>query len=111
MEAIGNLAREWYQKPDAGPIGAPTEKDYKLQSFSVAMCWSACDRLGTVIRLLATQHATDVLVARIGKKLGVEDGYPKWTAAAAEISKFFVETFWNAQLSSFVSVAGTDQVR
>ena len=66
LEQVGERAYAIYDKPDAGLWELRTRA--AVHTYSAAMCWAACDRLG---------NAAD--------KLGLADRAAFWNGRAAEI--------------------------
>ncbi len=91
LEGLGNHAANLYDKPDAGPW------EYRGRSephtYSSIMCWAACDRL-----------------ARIAKRLNVEDRARHWSAKAAKIRDAILSAAWNDKRKSFVASFGSDDL-
>lgn len=50
LERIGEYAWQLHDKPDAGPWELRTRQH--VHTYSAAMCWAACDRLGNAARTL-----------------------------------------------------------
>ena len=75
LEAIGDLAWDVYDKPDAGLWELRTRQS--VHTYSSAMCWAACDRL-----------------ANAAHKLGLEDRAAFWQDRADQMHAVIVDKAW-----------------
>jgi pentatricopeptide repeat protein len=75
LEAIGDLAWDVHDKPDAGLWELRTRQT--VHTYSAAMCWAACDRL-----------------ANAAHKLGLEDRCSFWQDRADTMHATIVEKAW-----------------
>ncbi len=75
LEAIGDLAWDVYDKPDAGLWELRTRQS--VHTYSAAMCWAACDRL-----------------ANAAHKLGLEARAAFWQDRADQMHAVIVEKAW-----------------
>jgi GH15 family glucan-1,4-alpha-glucosidase len=84
LEHIGLLSVKSYKEPDAGLW--ELRGSLRLHTFSVVMCWAACDRLG-----------------KIAKKLNLEDRTVFWFDHAKQIRDFILENAWDPIQECFTS--------
>ena len=91
LEALGELAAERYDKPDAG-IWEYRNRE-SVHTFSAVMCWAACDRL-----------------ARIARYLGEEDRADHWEGVAGEMHTRICDETWSEERGSFVGSFGGDEM-
>jgi GH15 family glucan-1,4-alpha-glucosidase len=84
LEPLGRRALAVYTEPDAGLWERRT--DAQVHTFSVAMCWAACDRL-----------------ARIAARVGLPERAHAWRNHALGIAHFVDEHCFNAQRRTFVA--------
>ncbi|SNB64607.1 Glucoamylase (glucan-1,4-alpha-glucosidase), GH15 family [Arboricoccus pini] len=90
LERLGEMARELYDKPDAGLW--ELRQNARIHTHSSMMCWAACDRL-----------------ARIARQLGETERATYWSDSAAAIKAVILRRAWNESMQSFVSsFEGTD---
>jgi hypothetical protein len=90
LEQVGERAYEAYDEPDAGPWELRTRT--AIHTYSVLMCWAACDRL-----------------ARAAHVLGLADRSTLWQERADRIRRFIEETAWRPELGRFAATAhGSD---
>ncbi|MEN3974039.1 glycoside hydrolase family 15 protein [Emcibacter sp. SYSU 3D8] len=91
LEHLGEKARERAFVPDAGlwELRGRTH----VHTHSAALCWAACDRL-----------------ARIALELELPDRAAYWRAEADHIAEVILDKAWNAELGSFVSALGGEDV-
>jgi GH15 family glucan-1,4-alpha-glucosidase len=89
LEVLGEQAFARYALPDAGIWEFRGRQE--VHTFSAMMCWAACDRL-----------------ARIARRLRLEDRAAFWSQRAAQIHRRICDSGWNAQLGSFVATFGGD---
>ena len=89
LEALGELAANLFDKPDAG-IWELRGK-LRVHTFSSVMCWAGCDRL-----------------ARIATHLGLPDRARYWRAHADRMHTVICERSWNAKLKAFVGTMDGD---
>jgi len=87
LESIGESALRNFDQPDAGLW--EYRGRLEVHSFSVLMCWAACDRL-----------------ARIASHLGLHDRNEYWSRHAAQIAAFLDERAWNRGLNTYVGSFG-----
>lgn len=82
LEEIGDQAVRRFEEPDAGLW--EYRGRLEVHTFSVLMCWAACDRL-----------------ARIARHLGIDDRAEVWQDRAAEIADFIDDKGWNQRLNTY----------
>jgi GH15 family glucan-1,4-alpha-glucosidase len=82
LEAIGELAFKTALEPDAGIWEYRGRA--RIHTYSAALCWAACDRLG--------QIATNLGLASRGRF---------WTRRATALRKEIVKRAWNKQMGAF----------
>ena len=87
LEALGEMARVVYNKPDAGIWELRNTE--RIHTFSSVMCWVACDRL-----------------TRIATRLGLNDRAHYWRGHADVIHRAVCENAWDAKQQSFVESFG-----
>jgi GH15 family glucan-1,4-alpha-glucosidase len=78
LERVGELAWQVHDKPDAGLWELRTRQ--AVHTYSAAMCWAACDRLG---------NAAD--------SLGVTDRAQFWNERAAKIRANIEQAAWRSE--------------
>jgi GH15 family glucan-1,4-alpha-glucosidase len=83
LEPLGERAWALHDQPDAGLWEFRGRA--AVHTYSAAMCWAACDRL-----------------ARIARKLGLDDRAGMWGERADAIRARVLERGWNAELGHFV---------
>ena len=91
LEGVGEKAFALYDKPDAGLWELRTRA--AVHTYSAAMCWAACDRLG---------NAAD--------KLGLAARAKFWNARAAKIRATIEDKAWNAKAGYFTATFGGDEL-
>jgi GH15 family glucan-1,4-alpha-glucosidase len=91
MERVGERAFAVYDKPDAGLWELRTRA--AVHTYSAAMCWAACDRLGK-----AAQH------------LGLPARAELWNARAETIRAAIEAQAWNAAEGHFTATFGGDEL-
>ncbi|ALA17207.1 MULTISPECIES: glycoside hydrolase family 15 protein [Chelatococcus] len=91
LEGLGEHAARLWAEPDAGLWEYRTLAN--VHTHSSAMCWAACDRL-----------------ARIAGRLGLPDRAVSWREKADLIRDGIFARGWNAELGTFVSRFGGDDV-
>ncbi|MFO7310119.1 MAG: glycoside hydrolase family 15 protein [Pseudomonadota bacterium] len=91
LEGLGEHAARLWAEPDAGLWEYRTLAN--VHTHSSAMCWAACDRL-----------------ARIAGRLGLPERAVYWRGKADVIRDGIFERGWNAELGTFVSRFGGDDV-
>jgi len=89
LEPLGRRAFALFDQPDAGIW--ELRGSARVHTFSVVMCWAACDRL-----------------ARIAEKVGRADAATAWHADAARIARFIDEHCYSARRNAFVATADGD---
>lgn len=91
LEEIGSLALRHFERPDAGLW----EYRGRLQvhTFSVLMCWAACDRL-----------------SRIAGHLGLAERARYWAGQAARITGFIEDGGWNEKINAYAGSFGGDSL-
>jgi GH15 family glucan-1,4-alpha-glucosidase len=87
LEEIGDKALRHFDQPDAGLW--EYRGRLEVHTFSVLMCWAACDRL-----------------ARIAAHLGLDDRAAFWSGHAERIAGFIDRDGWNGQLNSYTGSFG-----
>jgi len=83
LETIGESALRNIQQPDAGLW--EYRGRLEVHTFSVLMCWAACDRL-----------------SRIAAQLGLHERRRYWREHAGQIAELLDSRGWNARLNSYV---------
>jgi GH15 family glucan-1,4-alpha-glucosidase len=91
LERIGERAFAVYDKPDAGLWELRTRS--AVHTYSVAMCWAACDRLG-----------------KAAEKLGLTMRAELWNERAQIIRAAIEENAWNAQGGHFAATFGGSEL-
>ncbi len=91
LEPLGQLALEHWNREDAGPWEFRGER--RVHTFSAAMCWAGCDRLGRIAHRL---------------KLPVER--EQWGRAADVIRTQLLARAWNEERRAFCSSFGGDHI-
>jgi GH15 family glucan-1,4-alpha-glucosidase len=91
LEAFGESAARFFDKPDAGIWEFRTID--RVHTFSAVMCWVACDRL-----------------ARIAGWLGIEDRRVYWREKADAIHAAVMEHGWSEKHQSFVEPFGGEHL-
>jgi GH15 family glucan-1,4-alpha-glucosidase len=89
LEGLGRRAVAMHDQPDAGLWELRGRA--RVHTFSSVMCWAACDRL-----------------ARIGRRLKLDDRARHWRDEADRIRAFVEQHCWNPHLDTYVSTAGGD---
>jgi len=88
LQVLGEMAAKLAYKPDYGPKGKLSQME--RYTYSVAMCWAACDRL-----------------AKISWKLNQVDRAKYWLQIADKIHEDIMKNAWNEELQTLVSCVGT----
>lgn len=88
LEEVGESALRNFDKPDAGLW--EYRGRLEVHTFSVMMCWAACDRL-----------------SRIALRLGLDDRAAYWSDQAARIAGFIDSNAWNDELNAYVGSFGS----
>lgn len=91
LEDLGERAVNAWDKPDAGLWEYRTRM--AVHTYSAAMCWAACDRLG-----------------RIARKIGRPDRAAAWKAVAETIRESLLKNAWNEERQTFASTFGGKDV-
>ncbi len=91
LESLGRRAVEIFDQPDAGLW--EFRQRAKVHTFSSVMCWAACDRL-----------------AKIAGHMGISERAADWRGHADRIRGTVIENAWNAELGTFVTSFGGDEV-
>jgi GH15 family glucan-1,4-alpha-glucosidase len=91
LEVLGEQARRFYDQPDAG-LWEYRERQ-RLHTFSVIMCWAACDRL-----------------SKIALRLGKEDRSAYWRDSAEKIRDFVFEGAWDSEQQAFTESFGRPEL-
>ena len=91
LERLGERAWALHDQPDAGLWEFRGRAE--VHTYSTAMCWAACDRL-----------------AKIARRLDLEDRGAHWQARADAIRALVLERGWNAQRGHFVDVLGGERL-
>ena len=91
LERVGEAAARLYDQEDAGIWELRGTE--RIHTFSVLMCWAACDRLG-----------------RIARRLEVEDRAALWQARADTIRECIEREAWNEEKQSYVSAFGGSEI-
>lgn len=87
LEVLGRQAVARWDTPDAGLWEFRTRES--VHTYSVLMCWGACDRL-----------------ARIAAHLELDDRATEWGAHADTIAAAIRERGWNEEVGAYVSAFG-----
>ena len=91
LERVGQAAARFFDKEDAGIWELRGTE--RVHTFSVLMCWAACDRL-----------------ARIADRLGLENRAWLWQARADNIRETIEREAWNEDKQSYVSAFGGSEI-
>jgi GH15 family glucan-1,4-alpha-glucosidase len=91
LEPVAERAFELHDKPDASLWEFRGRE--AIHTYSAAMCWAACDRLGNAAEKLG---------------LGARSRY--WNGKAAIIKAAIESRAWNAELGRFAATFGGDQL-
>jgi len=91
LEEIGESAVRFHDQPDAGIW--EYRGRLEVHTFSVLMCWAACDRL-----------------ARIACQLNLPDRIPYWKERANRIAGVIEERGWNAELNAYSASLGDNRL-
>lgn len=91
LERLGEQAIRCALQPDAGIWELRGAR--RVHTFSVLMCWAACDRLAAIARRLKLPHR-----AR------------RWSDEAARLHAAIIDGAWSPALGSFVSTFGGDRL-
>jgi GH15 family glucan-1,4-alpha-glucosidase len=83
LEVIGELAFDTALKPDAGIWEYRGRK--RIHTYSAALCWAACDRLG-----------------QIAVHLGLNSRARQWSRRANQLRREILRRAWNAEKGAFV---------
>jgi len=91
LEVLGEHARRYYDKPDAGLWEYRGRK--RVHTFSSVMCWAACDRL-----------------AKIATVLGHAERAAYWRKSADEIRAVILEKAWDPDQQAFTESFGRPEM-
>jgi len=91
LERVGERAFALYDQPDAGLWELRTRS--AVHTYSAAMCWAACDRLGNA-----------------AQKLGLEARATLWNERARTIRAAIENGAWNAEKGYFAATFGGDDL-
>ncbi|HWA59826.1 MAG TPA: glycoside hydrolase family 15 protein [Caulobacteraceae bacterium] len=91
LEAVGERAFALYDKPDAGLWELRTRAD--VHTYSAAMCWAACDRLGNA-----------------AEKLGLAARASFWNERARVVREAIEAHAFNRQTGHFAATFGGDEL-
>ncbi|MDH5246859.1 MAG: glycoside hydrolase family 15 protein, partial [Betaproteobacteria bacterium] len=91
LEPLGVRAAELYAQPDAGPWEFRGME--RVHTFSAAMSWAGCDRLG-----------------RIAATLGLQARAEHWRSTAAGMRDSILQAAWNERRRSFTGSFGGDEI-
>ncbi len=91
LEPLGTLALRQALTPDAG-IWEYRGRT-RIHTYSAAMCWVACDRLG-----------------RIAAFLGLPDRAEQWRASAAGLRATILDRAWNKEHRVFAGSLDSDEI-
>jgi len=75
LEGLGMQAYTNYNKPDCGPLGLGSVEEGKVYTFSSLMCWTACDRLSKIAKVLKLperQHFWSETATKIKEEMMVK---------------------------------------
>lgn len=89
LEAVGELAWQVYDKPDAGLWELRTRAH--VHTYSAVMCWAACDRL---------EHAAN--------ELGLEERAAYWRRRATTMHDKILSSAWHEDSQAISAVFGDD---
>jgi GH15 family glucan-1,4-alpha-glucosidase len=87
LEALGEQARQRAFEPDAGPWEYRGRA--RIHTYSSAMCWVACDRLG-----------------QIARRLGLADRATYWEAHAHKIRERLLREAWDEERGALTGALG-----
>jgi GH15 family glucan-1,4-alpha-glucosidase len=90
LEPLGMTALDLALTPDAGIWEYRGRQ--RIHTYSAAMCWVACDRLG-----------------RIAERLGLTDRAEHWHTSAEGLRDTILERAWNAEANAFCGSLGGDE--
>lgn len=91
LEELGEKATAVWDKPDASLWEYRTRAN--VHTYSAAMCWAACDRLG-----------------KIARQLKLTERAEKWEALAQPMQQEILEKAWNPEIESFTSSFGNSDI-
>jgi GH15 family glucan-1,4-alpha-glucosidase len=91
LEKVGERAFALHDKPDAGLWELRTRA--AVHTYSAAMCWAACDRLGNA-----------------AEKLGLVARARLWNERAAQIRATIEAKSWNEEAGHFAATFGGDEL-
>lgn len=91
LERLGEQAVRCALQPDAGIWELRGTR--RVHTFSVLMCWAACDRLSSIAMRLKLPHSAQ-----------------RWATEASALHQAIVKDAWNPALGSFVSTFGGDRL-
>ncbi|MCY4548298.1 MAG: glycoside hydrolase family 15 protein [Defluviicoccus sp.] len=91
LERVGQAAARFFDTEDAGIWELRGTE--RIHTFSVLMCWAACDRL-----------------ARIARRLGLDNRGWLWEARADNIRDCIEREAWNEDKQSYVSAFGGSEI-
>jgi GH15 family glucan-1,4-alpha-glucosidase len=91
LEKVGDRAFAIYDKPDAGLWELRTRA--AVHTYSAAMCWAACDRLGNA-----------------AEAMGLSDRALFWNGRASTIRAAIEAGAWNADAGYFTATFGGDEL-
>lgn len=91
LEVVGERAFQMHDQPDAGLWELRTRAS--VHTYSAAMCWAACDRLGNA-----------------ANKLGLDAQAAFWNDRARQIRAAIEEKAFNKDLGHFAATFGGDEL-
>ncbi len=91
LEQVGERAFQLFDQPDAGPWELRTRA--AIHTYSAAMCWAACDRLGNA-----------------AGKLGLAARAAYWSERAAIIRAAIEKRAWDAKGEHYVATFDGDEI-
>jgi GH15 family glucan-1,4-alpha-glucosidase len=91
LETLGTKAAALALEPDAGIWEYRNRR--RVHTYSAAMCWAACNRLGA-----------------IAAHLGLSDRAAHWNDTADTIQKSLLERAWNPRREAFTGEFGSDDL-
>lgn len=91
LERLGEEAFRAALTPDAG-IWEYRGRS-RVHTYSAAMCWAACDRLGRIARLLS-----------------IDDAASHWAGRATRLRDAVLERAWNPKRNAFTAAFGEDDL-
>ncbi len=91
LEQLGRQASRFALEPDAGIWEYRGRK--RVHTYSAALCWTACDRLG-----------------RIAKRLGLAAEARQWSAEAGRLRDTILDQAWNPERGALTGAFGQPEL-